>query len=583
MSANIRKSTTIRLAGESGEGVVSAGVILTDALIEQGFSILTFQSFPAEIKGGHCWYQVRGSATRIETPGDKVDILIAFNQEGFDTHLDDLRSGALILYDEAQVKPQEVSGVECVSFPMTRLAQEEVGSPRSKNIVASSIIARLLGLPKSDVIDGVTNKFRHKGEKIVAMNVKAVEVAYDFPLPDVDMDFALNKAEDMGDQSGIFAMTGNDAIVLGSLIAGCNFFAGYPITPASTILEGLTRELPAWGGATVQAEDEMSALTHCLGASFTGAKAMTATSGPGLALMIELLGHASTVELPVVIVDAQRGGPSTGLPTKYEQSDLFLAAFAGNGDAPRVVLAPSNVRECFDLAVKAFNIAEEYQVPVILMPDNALSTRLDRITLPDVNAIEVVDRLKAKPDPEETRFKRYALTPNGISPFPVPGTPGGMYVCEGLEHDETGKPNYSGKMHTNMNMKRFAKLDQLLEKETGYYDVGPDDPEVLVISWGATGGAVREAVDRLTDDGLNVGGCVVTMPWPLPHGVRQRARKARKVLVVESNFQGQLAHIIAAHVPVAPVKLTETNARLIPVEDIVTKAMELLEMKEVTA
>ncbi len=583
MSANNRKSTTIRLAGESGEGVVSAGVILTDALIEQGFSILTFQSFPAEIKGGHCWYQVRGSAQRIETPGDKVDILVAFNQEGFDTHIGDLRSGAVILYDESQVEAKEIEGVECIAFPMTKLAQEEVGSPRSKNIVASSILARLLGLPKSDVVDGVTNKFKHKGQKIVDMNVKAVDVAYEFKLPEVDMDFALTKGEDQGDQSGIFAMTGNDAIVLGSLIAGCDFFAGYPITPASTILEGLTRELPAWGGTTVQAEDEMSALTHCLGASFAGAKAMTATSGPGLALMIELLGHASTVELPVVIVDAQRGGPSTGLPTKYEQSDLFLAAYSGNGDAPRVVLAPSNVRECFDLAVKAFNIAEEYQVPVILMPDNALSTRLDRITLPAVNDIKVVDRLKATPDPEETRFKRYALTENGISPFPVPGTPGGMYVCEGLEHDETGKPNYSGAMHTSMNDKRFAKLDHLLSKETGFYDIGPSDPDTLIVSWGATGGAVREAVDRLNDEGLNVGGCVVTMLWPLPLGVRERVKKAKKVLVAEANYQGQLAHVIAAHGPVEPVKLTETNARLIPVDDIVEKARELTPTKEVAA
>ncbi|MBW3583872.1 MAG: 2-oxoacid:acceptor oxidoreductase subunit alpha [Euryarchaeota archaeon] len=582
MTDKRRKSTTIRLAGESGEGVVSSGQILTDALIEQGFAILTYQTFPAEIKGGHCWYQVRGSAHPLDTPGDRADILVSFNQEGFDTHIDDLRSGGLIIYDSDAVTPVDVPKAHLFPVPIGKIAADEVGSPRSKNVLAAAILARLLGLPEEELADSVTKKFKHKGAKVVEVNVKAVTAAYGLKLPEVEMDFALTRTDtETAEPIGAYAMTGNDALVLGALVGGCKFFAGYPITPASTILEAMMRELPAWGGSAIQAEDEMSALTHCLGASFAGAKVMTATSGPGFSLMIELLGHASTVELPVVIVDAQRGGPSTGLPTKYEQSDLNAAVYSGHGDTPRIVLAPSTVRENFDLTVKAFNLAEHYQVPVILLTDNALATRLERVTLPDLNTVEVEDRILATPEPDEKHYKRYKFTENGVSPFPVPGTPGGMYVCEGLEHDETGKPNYTGENHVAMNNKRYGKLEDCARRETGYYDFGAVDPDLVIVGWGAIAGTVREAVDRLTGEGLHVGGTVITMLSPFPLAVRDRLRKAKKVLVVEGNYTGQLAQLIEAYNPIVPEKLAVASAGLIPVESVEKVAKRLLNVQEV--
>ncbi len=584
MTAHERKTTTIRLAGESGEGVVSSGQILTDTLVEQGFSILTYQTYPAEIKGGHCWYQVRSSAHPLETPGDRVDILVAFNQEGFDTHTDDLRSGSLVLYDEDAVTPTEVDNVHLFPIRLSNIAKEEVGSPRSKNVLAAAMLCRLVGLPADDVEDSVAAKFKHKGEKVVEVNRKAAKVAFTLPLPDIEMDYALTRMDSSGRTKGTYAMTGGDGIVLGALTAGCRFFAGYPITPASAILEALTRELPAWGGSAVQTEDEMSALAHCIGASFAGKKSMTATSGPGFSLMMELLGHASTTEVPLVIADLQRGGPSTGLPTKYEQSDLFTAAFGGHGDTPRVVIAPSNVRECFDFTVKAFNLSERYQVPVVLLADNALATRMDRVTLPDLTTVEVEDRILAKPDPEkQERFKRYVFTENGVSPFPVPGTPGGQYVCEGLEHDETGKPNYDGTNHEAMNRKRFAKMEDLQENVSGHYTTGPTDPDVLIVGWGAIAGSVREAVDRLNDEELNVGGMVVTIPWPFPTKATKALKKAKKVIVAEGNYQGQLAHIITAETGVPIEKVTFARGGLLPVEMVMKRAKEVLEMKEVTA
>jgi 2-oxoglutarate/2-oxoacid ferredoxin oxidoreductase subunit alpha len=584
MTKHVRKTTTIRLAGESGEGVVSSGQILTDTLVEQGFAILTYQTYPAEIKGGHCWYQVRASAHALDTPGDRVDILVAFNQEGYDTHTDDLRSGSLILYDAESVTPTEIAGVHLFPVALSKIATEDVGSPRSKNVLAAAILARLVGLPKDDVKDSVGAKFRYKGEKIVEVNRLAVEVAYNLVLPEVEMDFALTRMEATGEIKGQVALTGSDAMVLGALTGGCRFFAGYPITPASSILEALTRELPAWGGAAIQTEDEMSALAHCVGASFAGKKVMTATSGPGFSLMMELMCLASSVELPLVIADLQRGGPSTGLPTKYEQSDLFTAAFGGHGDSPRIVIAPSNVRECFDLTVKAFNLAERYQMPVVLLADNALSTRLDRVALPDLNTVPVEDRILASPDPTQPeRFKRYLFTESGISPFPVPGMPGGQYIAEGLEHDETGKPNYDGANHEAMNRKRFAKLIDCQEREAGHTAIGADDPDLLIIGWGAIAGSVREAVDRLTAEDLNVGGMVVTMPWPFPTQAHARIRKAKAVLVAEGNYQGQLAHIITAETGVTVHKVTFARGNLLPVERVIERAKELLPVKEVHA
>jgi 2-oxoglutarate/2-oxoacid ferredoxin oxidoreductase subunit alpha len=579
-----RKTTTIRLAGESGEGVVSSGQILTDTLVEQGFSILTYQTYPAEIKGGHCWYQVRSSAHPLDTPGDRVDILVAFNQEGFDTHTDDLRSGSLILFDEDAVTPTEVEKVHLFPVKLANIAKEDVGSPRSKNVLAAAILARLVGLPQDDVEDSVGAKFKHKGEKVVEVNRKAVKVAYGLKLPDIEMDYVLTRMDSKGVVKGTYALTGGDAMVLGALTAGCSFFAGYPITPASTILESLTRELPAWGGKALQTEDEMSALAHCLGASFSGSKTMTATSGPGFSLMMELLGHASTTELPLVIANIQRGGPSTGLPTKYEQSDLFTAVYGSHGDTPRIVVAPSNVRECFDLTVKAFNLAERYQTPVVLLSDNALATRMDRVTLPDLSTVDVEDRLLAEPDPEQaSRFKRYVFTENGVSPFPVPGMPGGQYVCEGLEHDETGKPNYDGTNHEAMNRKRFAKMQHLQENVTGHYMTGVDDPEILIVGWGAIAGTMREAVDRLTAEELSVGGMTITIPWPFPTKAIEAIKKAKKVIVAEGNYQGQLAHIITAETGVLVDSVTFARGGLLPVEMVMKRAQELLEMKEVTA
>ncbi len=304
-------------------------------------------------------------------------------------------------------------------------------------------------------------------------------------------------------------MTGNQATALGALAAGCRFYAGYPITPATSIMEFLSHEMPQMGGVLVQAEDEIAAITMAMGASFGGTKAMTATSGPGLALMIEAIGHASMTETPVVVVDVQRAGPSTGMPTKTAQGDLFMALYAANDEAPRFVIAPDSVEDCFYQMVNAFNLAEKYQLPVIVLTDQAMSERVETIRPLDLGRVQVVDRLK--PDlaglDRENGYKRYALTEDGVSPMAIPGMRGGHYVAEGLEHNERGAPNYTPEMHTAMMEKRYRKVESARRELRNWNVVdewGDPGAEIGIIGWGSTKGTVREAMARAMQEGVRV-------------------------------------------------------------------------------
>src|SRR3954453_13669677 len=308
-------------------------------------------------------------------------------------------------------------------------------------------------------------------------------------------------------------LSGNQAICIGALPAGLTYYAGYPITPASDILEWLAGRLPRFGGAAIQTEDEIAALASVLGASFAGRKAMTATSGPGLSLMAELVGLAGMAEIPAVIIDAQRSGPSTGMPTKTEQSDLNHALFGGHGEAPRVVMAPTSVEDCFHVIVEAFNAAERFQVPVIVLSDQSLSHRLETVRRPDFSAIEVISR--ERPDAGQNgSYRRYELRPDGVSPMSVPGAHG-AYVSTGIEHDEAGNPHYEPELHEAMMSKRFRKL-QPLARDGRITFTGPERGDVGLLGWGSTEGAALEAAQICLDRGVAVSTCYPRTLAPLP-------------------------------------------------------------------
>ncbi len=539
-------SFTFRVAGESGEGVISAGEIATLAISDIGYNVFTFESYPAEIKGGHCWFQVRSSTDEVLSAGSAVDCLCAFNQEGIDKHLDSVRPGGVVLYDPGQVKEIPEKPDLCV-YPIEfdAIVKEKVGSLKAKNVFAVSAFAAMYDVPADSVKRTMRKKFAGKNPKLLEKNDEAVDVAYEF-IKGFERAHSETLAVETADGERMM-LNGNQAIALGALVSGLDLYAGYPITPASTILEYLAVEMPKLGTRCVQMEDEMAALSACIGGSYTGKKTMTATSGPGFSLMQELLGLASTAELPVVIANIQRGGPSTGLPTKAEQSDLNEMVYGSHGESSRIVLAPSGVKDCFHQTVWAFNLAEKYQVPVIIASDHSLANRTENLPVPQLGETPIIGRTLADASSlsDEERFPRYKFTDDGVSPVSIPGMKGGNYVAEGLEHNEYGDPTYTGENHTAMVEKRLEKVADAWKYPGALERFGDENPDVLVVAWGSTKGPVKEAVQRLIEDGKKVGYVIPKILCPLPkEGFLDVIQNAPEVLVVEANYTGQLEGLL---------------------------------------
>lgn len=565
-------SFVIRMGGESGEGIVTIGEVFVRIAAFSGLEVFTFRTFPAEIMGGHVMYQARIGQERVLSQGDQMDVLVAMNQEGFDNHIDELRPGGCLVYNSDVFTPPESPDYLLYAIPVTQLSKE-LNFPRGTNLIMVGALGQLFGLPL-DRSEQMVERRLGKYKSLLPLNLdslrlgrKYVEEHYPERPP-----FYLEPPEVPSEER--LVMTGNQATTLGALAAGCRFFAGYPITPATSIMEFLSTELPKLGGTLIQAEDEIAAITMTLGASFGGVKAMTATSGPGLALMIEAIGHASMTEVPVVVVDVQRAGPSTGMPTKTAQGDLFMALYAANDEAPRFVIAPDSVEDCFYQMVNAFNLAEKYQVPVIVLTDQAMSERVETIRPLDLSRVKVIDRLKPQlgGNGRENGYKRYALTEDGVSPMAIPGMRGGHYVAEGLEHNEHGAPNYSPEMHTAMTEKRHRKVEAA-RRELRDWDVvdewGDPGAEIGIIGWGGTKGTVREAMARAMQEGVRVAALYPATLLPMPDAeIRAFLANKRVVIVPELNFRGMFGDVIAHRYNVKVRHVTKYDGLPFKVQDI---------------
>ena len=367
---------------------------------------------------------------------------MCFNQEAFDLHHHELAADGHIVCDAESVRVTPEFESRSSEAPLAQLATDAGGARRGKNLVAVGVVCGLLGLDTSQIEEFILKRYAHKGD-VGEANIKALRSGVEFARDDLpDGGHKLNPPTALDDDRVL--LSGNQAICIGALQAGLTYYAGYPITPASDILEWLSGRLPRFGGVAIQTEDEIAALASVLGASYAGKKAMTATSGPGISLMAELIGLAGMAEIPAVIVDSQRSGPSTGMPTKTEQSDLNHALYGGHGEAPRIVMAPTTVEDCFAVIVEAFNAAEQCQAPAIVLTDQSLSHRMETVPRPDLDALEVVDRLR--PNGADAPYNRYAITDDGVSPMAIPGGPG-AYVSTGIEHDEAGHPHYEPELH----------------------------------------------------------------------------------------------------------------------------------------
>ncbi len=540
-----------KIGGQQGEGVESTDRIFSTSLNRLGYYLYGYRHFSSRIKGGHTNNKIRISTHPIRAISDDLDILVAFDQETIDLNAHELRPGGVVVAD-AKFNPVLPEHIEARLFavPITAIA-EELGTSLFKNMAASGASWALLGLPLEVFNKAVEEEYGRKGASIVEKNVEAVRRGAQFVLDEAGGPLEEFRLLPPDGEQKLFII-GNDAIALGAVAAGCRFMPAYPITPASEIMEYLIKKLPSLGGTVIQTEDEIAAVTMAIGANYAGARALTASSGPGLSLMTEAIGLSGITETPVVIVDTQRGGPSTGLPTKQEQSDLNAMVYGTHGEIPKIVLSPSTIEECFYDTIEAFNLADQYQVPVILMTDLQLSLGKQTSDILDYNRISI-DRGKLvdselPPLVDNKLFLRYQLTDDGISKRSIPGQLNGIHHVTGVEHDQEGRPSESSINRKQMMDKRLHKLDTLVVTNPILVDAPHEQPDLLIIGMGSTGGTIDEARTRLTQDGITSNHITVRLIHPFPaEQIKPYLASAKNVIVVENNATGQLASQIKLH------------------------------------
>lgn len=541
-----------KVGGQQGEGIESTGEVFSIALNRLGYYLYGYRHFSSRIKGGHTNNKIRVSTNQVRAISDDLDILVAFDQETIDVNFHELREGGIVLAD-SKFNPTipENDNVTLYSVPFTEIATE-LGTSLMKNMVAIGATSALLDIEASQYHEVVHEIYGRKGDQIVAKNMQAIENGAKFLKEELEYnreDLYLEKA----DGKKRMFMIGNDAIALGAIAGGSRFMAAYPITPASEIMEYLIKKLPKFGGAVIQTEDEIAACTMAIGANYAGARTFTASAGPGLSLMMEAIGLSGMTEQPLVIVDTQRGGPSTGLPTKQEQSDLMAMIYGTHGEIPKVVMAPSTVQEAFYDTIEAFNIAEEYQVPVILLTDLQLSLGKQTVEPLDYSKIEIRrGKLVSGDLPEvenKSYFKRFEVTEDGVSPRVIPGMKNGIHHVTGVEHDETGKPSEAASNRVDQMDKRLRKLNQLQFKNPVHKNVPYESPDVLLVGYISTRGTIEEAMTRLEADGIKVNHAQIRLIHPFPtEEILPLVEAAKKVIVVENNATGQLASLLKMNV-----------------------------------
>lgn len=493
-----------------------------------------------------------------------------------------MKKAGIVLYDSDHVEPRAelTQDYHHIGVPISGLTVEAIGGTakdKGKNIYALGLIAKMFDLNVPKLTQLITERFGGKDQSILNNALAAFHAGYSYSLGTVIETFQFMESQKKSGHQVV--MNGNEALGYGIIAAGVRFGAGYPITPWSDIMELLRRELPKYGGMFIQCEDEIASVSMALGASYSGRVAVTGSSGPGVSLKTEAIGWAVMAEVPLVIIDIQRGGPSTGMPTNVEQSDLNIAVFGGHGDCPRVVLAPANVEDCFYTAIEAVRIARSYNVPVVILSDQSIATRIEAFPEPNFETVCQDLTPDLTPLPEH---KPYDLSsPNGVSPHAPPGTRilSGKYpIVTGLEHDEMGHPTGSPKLHLQMMAKRRKKLQALGESLPKPEIHGPPEGNVLLVGWGSTQGPIREAVDRARAAGDSVSSIHIKHISPLPPGLDNIFAGFNHVFVVEMNDEGlygygQLATLLRARYCDPKIRgINKTDGLTFKVREIVERA-----------
>jgi 2-oxoglutarate ferredoxin oxidoreductase subunit alpha len=552
----------VRFAGEGGQGQVTAAEGLAEAASRVGYHVQTYATYPSQIKGGPTWAQTRISTEPILHDGDALDVLVVLNHDAYESHIGELRDGGVLVYN-AEDFELETNG-SAIGLAVEELARS-TGNPRAANMVVIGAVAALGGMPPEYFEDFIRVRFtrgRDNDQQIIDANIQALGLGFDevtktgFKVSDLDTPPA--------DEGPRVVIKGNDALSLGAIAAGLEVFVGYPISPATTILVFMEGNLHGADRTVVQASSEIESISAIIGAGFAGKKTMTSTAGPGFSLMGEGLGFAWMAEIPCVVVDVQRGGPATGLPTKTEQSDLLACLNPGHGDMRLPVIAPGTVEECFKAGIMALNWAERYQGPVILLTEMQIAERAQDIPRPDPTAIPIERRVVSD---GSVGNRRYAG--DGVSPFPVPGGPG-AYVANASEHDEQGDTVHQPDTHLPMTERRFGKL-RLLEEDD--FEAEHAEAAVAVMPWGGAKGTSRAAYEALRADGVDVGWYYTMYLNPLPPALLEELRTKELVLVPELNYLGQFSGWLRQQ-GVNAESITQITGLPFKVNDLVTQIRE---------
>ena len=576
------RELTVRFCGIAGDGIVSSGKILAGACANFGLHVMVNDIYSAEIRGmSKSSSTIRFSTSKLYSMGDGIDVLVGMAAKDSIIDIREIKPDGGVIYDSSTLGdvaeneslaahiPPEIHGY---GVPLKKLANEASGTNQGRNLVAMGTMCYTYSLPPEMFIDQIKSIFGRKGELIVEMNIKAFRLGYEYckkhhPLSNK---FEIDKKSE---QKSL--ISGNEAIAKGAMDCGLKFFAGYPITPATKIMEITAKELPKLGGWTIQVEDEIAAIAAVLGASFAGKRAMTATAGPGLSLMSEMINMSVMAEIPSIIVNVQRGGPSTGLPTKVEQGDLNIALYGGSGDSPRVVMTPCNSAECYSGIQLAFDIAEKYQTPVIFLSDLFLGQRIET-----ANLKENIDRNRCTrkiPTPEQLEnYLRYQITDDGVSPLIVPGEAGAVYTITGLEHSVTGNPNYESDVHSMMTAKRFRKFESMVADLPQADILGDETAEIGIASWGSTIGSILEGMEIAKKQGVKTKLIKSIMIHPQhEESFRKFFASCKKIIVPEMNYQGQYAALLKSRYGIKPIEVHIPSVNPVSPLKIAQKIMEI--------
>lgn len=564
------QSFSFRVAGAAGEGILSTGLLFSKIAARSGCYIFDYNEYPSLITGGHNTYQVHFSPKPIYCQSPKTDILLALNTDSLKMHKAELSTDSIVIYDSEVIKnPIEEFGLssKILVLPMKRLAEESGGKELMSNNVGMGAAAYLAGFSLETVNEIIAEVFAGKDAAIIETDQKAAEAGFNLAKSQFNSTFLKEKVEGISFQT----MTGNEAVALGAIAGGLQFYAAYPMTPSSTILHYLAKNASKAGIVVKQAEDEISVISMAIGASFAGARAMVGTSGGGFSLMVESLGLAGITELPLVVFEGTRPGPALGLPTWTDQGDLRFVLHAGNGEFTRILLAPSDAQEAFELSKKAQTLAETYQTPVIILSDKFLAESRFCVNIQEKEYANSRFGIEQNPKADETSFFPRYRTDMTVSPRTTPGTPNGTYIANADDHDQYGFTTEDAEIRIDQVNKRNKKLDLIrLEIPKQHWEEEPE-AKVTFISFGSTKGAIKEARESLSQEGIKTNHLNLSWIWPFPQNqVEEVIQKSKNVVVVEGNSHQQLAGLIAQETGfIAKNNLNRYDGRPFYPEDII--------------